>query len=423
MNDDLDEEIIGADDGFDEFAQKSNLGDTIRRSPTAKIAVIIVAIVVIVGVVMLFGQETIETKESQIPGGSDVTSVPGTDEQISPAYAEAVEQQNEADLERAITEGTSSIPVPIKTYDTRLEVPETEEKTEDPLLRWRLLQEERVEREMKIRETEAEPITVLNAEQQSQAISDLSSSMQEQMSSLLQANDEKKSFTTITLINYNEQAEGDGGLGGGGNGSDGNFEEPGFEEETDDPVVVIPAGKIVYGQLLLEANSDVPTVVLAQMVSGPLKGWKLLGEFEVLEDLEKLAITFNVAVNEDGEQYNVEAIMLDPELGLAAKSTDVNHRYFKRIVFPAAAAFIEGFAGAIAESGQTTVTINGETVAEETEEADSDQEIALGVEEAAQEISEILDDMADVPVQIIIAAGTPIGIFFTENVVDDEGDI
>ena len=427
MNDDLDDEldveedIIGDDDGFDEFSQQSGLGDAVRKNPYAKIGIVVAAIAVIVGVALLFGQESVETQESSIPTGSDVTSVPGTDEKISPAYREAVEQQNEADLERAITKGTSSIPVPIKTFDNRLEVPEIEEKSEDPLLRWRMLQEERVEREMKIKETEAEPVTVLNAEQQSQAISDLASSMQEQMSSLLSANDTERNFTTKTLITYTEP-DGEGGPGEFQNGNGGNFEDPEFQEDTEE-IVIIPAGKIVYGQLLLEANSDVPLMVLAQMVSGPLKGWKILGEFSVLEDLEKLAITFHVAVNEEGDQYDLEAIMLDPDSGLAALATDVDHRYFRRVVFPAAAAFVEGFSGALAETGRTSVTVEGGAAVEETEEADNDQQVALGVEEAAQEVSEILDDMADVPIQIVIAAGTPIGIFFTENVVDTEGGI
>lgn len=420
MNDDLDEEIMDEDDGFDEFSQESNLGDAVRKNPYAKIGIVVVGIAVIVGVVMLFGQETIETQESSIPTGSDVTSVPGTDEKISPAYAEAVEQQNEEDLERAITEGSSSIPVPIKTYDTRLEVPETEEKSEDPLLRWRMLQEERVEREMKIREAETEPVTVLNAEQQSQAITDLASSMEEQMSSLLTASDESKSFQTKTLINYAQEEE---GVAGGDTMSEtARLEDPDFEEETK-KTVIIPAGKIVYGQLLLQANSDIPLMVLGQMVSGPLKGWKILGEFTVIEDFEKLAITFNVAVNEAGDQYDINAIMLDPNSGLAALATDVDHRYFRRVVFPAAAAFVEGFSQALAETGRTSVTVEGGAAVEETEEADDDQQVALGIEEAAQELGTVLDDMADVPIQIVIAAGTPIGIFFVENVVDQESDI
>ncbi len=51
-------------------------------------------------------REQPESKESMV------------DEQVSPAYAEAIEQQSQPDLERAITEGSSSIPAPIKTYDS-----------------------------------------------------------------------------------------------------------------------------------------------------------------------------------------------------------------------------------------------------------------------------------------------------------------
>lgn len=417
MNDDLDEDIMDSDEGFDEFSQKSGIGNTVRQSAAAKVAIVLVVVGLIVGVLFMFGGETIEDKDSVVQLGSTVTSVPATDDEISPAYAEAVEQQNEEDLEIAIREGTSAIPVPIETPDMRLEMPEVEEESEDPLHRWRALQEERVERQMKTREAEVEPVTVLDAEQQSEAITQLSESMVEQMESILTNSTEDKVFTVKTLLTHEDQKNGSGGSGGSGGSASSNFVEDDTEE------VIIPAGKIVYGQLLLEANSDVESVVLAQMVSGPLKGWKLLGEFEVQDDINLLSLTFNIAVNEDGKQYAVDAIMLDPDTTLAALRSDIDHRYMRRVVLPAAAAFVEGFAEAIAESGRTSVTVSGEVVAETEEEASSDQEVATGVTEAATEISEILDDMGDVEPLIIIAAGTPIGIFFTENVVDTEGDI
>lgn len=423
MNDDLDEDIIGSEDDFDEFSQETSATESFRQSPVAKIAIIGLGVLVIVGVMFMFGGESVKQEKSRMPAGSEITSVPGTDEKLSPAYIEAVEEQNEANLERAISENRSAIPVPVQTQDTRLEAPEIEEESEDPLHRWRLLQDERIEREMKIRETEIEPVTVLNAEQQGEALDALAGSMEEQMSALLTANNDEKTMFTVTLINYEEDPEGAGNGGNGGGDGEGSDGEGGFTED-DEEVVIIPAGKIVYGQMLLQANSDVEAVVLAQMVSGPLKGWKLLGEFELEEDLGKLIITFDLAVNEDGEQHEIDALLLDPDNGLAAMRTDIDHRYFKRIVFPAAAAFIEGFASAVAESGATTVVIAGDNVVEEEEESTDEQEVALGVEEAAAEISEILEDMGEVPIQVVIAAGTPIGIFFVENVVEEEeGDI
>lgn len=422
MNDDLDEEIIGADDGFDEFTQKSGLGETIRQSPVAKIGVVVGALALIGFVAVTFSGGEEEETISYVPGGKSVTSVPGTDEEVAPAYVEAVEQQNESVLDDAIATGGSAIPVPIESPDTRLEVPEIQEETEDPLHRWRLLQEERVERQMKSQESDPEPVTVLDAEQQSEAITNLAESMAQQMESVLSTTNEVKTFQTRVLLEYTDGDEdgSEGGASGSGNG--GNPGDPGFTE-LEEVEVVIPAGKIVYGQLLLEANSDVPFTVLARMVSGPLKGWKLLGKFTVLDDIEMLGITFFMAVNEEGKQYDVDAVMLNPDTGLAALRTDIDHRYIRRIVLPAAAEFISGYASAIAESGRTSVSVSGETVTTSEEETDDKQEVATGVEEAADEISEILDDLAEVPVKIVIAAGTPIGIFFTINVEETEEGI
>lgn len=85
---------------------------------------------------------------TMMPAGSRVTSAPGSDEEVAPAYIEAVEQQNEADLDAAIATGSSAIPVPIQLPDNRLVVPEIEAEGEDPLADWRANQENRVERQM-----------------------------------------------------------------------------------------------------------------------------------------------------------------------------------------------------------------------------------------------------------------------------------
>ncbi len=417
MSDDFDD-TIDADEGFDDFSSSSGLGGSSSQNPTTKIGIIVAAVVVIGGVLVYFGQDADKQDVSIIPAGSEITAVPGSNNEVAPAYIEAVEQQNEADLEAAISQGGSAIPVPIETSDIRLKAPEIQEESEDPLHRWRLLQEERVNREMKAKETELEPVTVLNAEQQSQAINNLAESMITQMEAVLGSSNEDKELITKTLIEYKDFDDDGSGNGSGSGDSEGDS----FTETTEE-IVVIPAGKIVYGQMLLEANSDVPSVILAQMVSGPLKGWKLLGEFNLEEDIEMLTITFDMAVNEDGKQYEIDAIMLNPDTSLAALSTDVDHKYIRRIVLPAASAFIGGFAEAIADSGRTDVTVSGDTVVQEDNEKSDDQEVATGVSEASEAITEIIDDIADVEVRVIIAAGTPIGIFFTDNVVEEEGDI
>ncbi len=419
MNDDLDEEIIDSEDGFDEFSQKSGLSDTIRRSAFAKIGIVIGVMVVIIAIMVFFGGKEEDQNFSMLPGGSEVTSIPGSDEEVSPAYRDAVEQQNEADLDQAIATGGSAIPVPIETPDTRLEVPEIEEESEDPLHRWRMLQEERVQRQIKARKIDEEPVTVLDAEQQSEALRNMSEAMVQQMQSILTKNTETRQMTSKTLITHNEQTE--AAMGGQGAAAGGDVGNEPFEE-VEEVEVIIPAGKIYYGQLLLEANSDTPFMVMAELVSGPLKGWKILGQFEVMEDAEMLAITFDKAVNDEGKQYSVSAIMLNPDTGLPAMRTDIDRRYFRRVILPAAAEFIEGYAQAIEDSGATTVVVSGDTVTEGSEESTDEQEVAAGIASVGTELGEIIDEMSDVETKIIIKAGTPIGIFFTDN-VEEEGNI
>ena len=100
-------------------------------------------------------------------------------------------------------------------------------------------------------------------------------------------------------------------------------------------------------------------------------------------------------------------------------ATEVDKRYFRRVILPTAAAFIEGLTEAISESGSTTVTSQGETVSEEQEDLDSDQEVASGIAEAGEEIGEILDEMAEQTKTLIrVEVGTPIGILFVEPVFD-----
>ncbi|MCL4678641.1 MAG: hypothetical protein KJ017_08630 [Alphaproteobacteria bacterium] len=414
MNDDLDEEIIGSEEGFDEFVQKSSPGDALRSSPIAKIGVIVGAVSVVFGAMWFFGQKPEEVKDSMLPMASEVSAPPGTAE-ASPAYVAAVEEKNEEDLDKALRTGDSTIPVPVEAPTDRLQLPEEQTESEDPLHRWRRMQEERVLRNTN-KEEDVEPVTVLDSEQQNEAMKQMAESMSRQMQSILGARSERLKFTYMSLVDFKE----DGGQAVDGNNPEGDGEFDG-EVEEEEPIVLIPAGEIEYGQLIIEANSDVPGPVLALMVSGPLKGAKLLGTFTVQNDY--LTLTFNTLVYE-GQDIDIDAIALDPETTLPGLATEVDHRYLQRIVLPAAAAFVEGFADAISQTDATSIVIDtsggGTTTTATDQDLDTEEEVALGVKEAGEEVREIIDEMADdIEVLVKIHAGTPIGILFTSAVTEE----
>lgn len=415
MNDDLDEEVIGSEEGFDEFVQKSSPGDILRGSSLAKIGVVVAAAGAIFGGMYFFGQKEEEIKQSTLPAPSEVVSAPGV-ENSSPVYVAAVEEKNEEELERAMKTGDSAIPVPVEVTPDRLQMPEEQVETEDPLHRWRRMQEERVLRNAE-KEEDVEPVTVLDSEQQNEAMKKMAEKMSGQMQTILGARADRLKFTTKSVIKASAGAEG-GAAAGAAGATDGEFDG---EVEEEEPIVIIPAGEIEYGQMILEANSDVPGPVLVLLVSGPLKGSKLIGTFSVQNDY--LTLQFSTLVHE-GQDISIDAIALDPETTLPGMATEVDHRYLQRILLPAAAAFVEGFSEAIAQSDATSITIetggSGTTTTDTQQDLDTEEEVALGVREAGEEVREIIDDMADdIEVLVKIHAGTPVGILFTSAVTEE----
>jgi len=421
-NDDFDDNDLDLDDSsFDDFEEKDKtLGGFMKDNPLAKVGVIAGAIVLVFAVIIMFGGDEGDVDQSLINRAPNITAPPGT-EAASQEYIDAIQEVNERNVEIAEETGTSALPTPIEPPVGVLTVPEQEVDAEDPLQRWRRLQEERLQRELQQAQT-IEPTELPDDTARQEQLQALAEAMSAQMQAVLDSRQNKISYLGLSNLDELEtklaeraaRREEQAGLLGDGTGSfdDGELEAEIIQE------VLLPAGEIEYAQLLIEANTDAPGPILAQIMSGPLKGGRLIGAFEKQKNF--LTLTFStLSLNE--QTFEVDAIAIDPATTLPGLATEVDKRYFSRILLPAAAAFVTGFAEAIAESGRTTVVIQGETVAEETEEADNDQEVASGITEAGEALEEIIDEeVDDIEPLIRVAPGTPMGILFIQSVVTED---
>ena len=416
-NDDLDLD----DSSFDDFEEKDKtLGGFMKDNPLAKVGVIAGAIVLVFALIMMLGGSDGEVDQSLVNRAPDINAPPGT-EAASQEYIDAIQEENERNVEIAEETGSSALPTPIEPPVGVLTVPEQDVDAEDPLQRWRRLQEERLQRELQQAQT-IEPTELPDDTARQEQLQALAEAMSAQMQAVLDSKTNKISYLGISNLDELETKladraarrteQGGGILGGDGSFADGELEEEIIQE------VLLPAGEIEYAQLLIEANTDAPGPVLAEIMSGPLKGGRLIGAFE--EQRQYLTLTFStLSLNE--QTFEVDAIAIDPATTLPGMATEVNKRYFSRILLPAAAAFVTGFAEAIAESGRTTVVIRGETVAEEVEETDNDQEVASGIEEAGEALEEIIEEEVDqIEPLIRVAPGTPLGILFIQPVVTED---
>ena len=182
MSDQQDEDNFDLDDdqGFDEFDEGgSTLGSIIQENPLAKVGVIFAVAALIFGVIVLFGGSEKDRNFSMQSSGSTVSGVPGT-EDITPVMRDAIEEVNQQTLETAQKEGGSAIPIPIDPPVGVLQQAPEDSETEDPLQRWRRLQQERLNRELEQREI-IQPATVPEDGQRSQAVTSMAEIMSSQM--------------------------------------------------------------------------------------------------------------------------------------------------------------------------------------------------------------------------------------------------
>jgi intracellular multiplication protein IcmE len=441
MNDFKDDDFDNFDDDFSDFDSDSS--ETWKSNPLLKIFLVVGGVIALIAAVAIFagGDEDIP---SRVGGGLDQSETLGGE--ISQNYAEVLEEVNQQRLEEAVQSGQSTIPMLINPEETDLLTP-TEDlppmQDFDPLASFRATMQEEAEPEQQQAFTEepvliapeqvftpqAQPIPAPNPE----AVQNLAQAMSANIGEIL-ANHAPGPARIVQVTSMEQPLDATAsGSGQGGRlvdtNGDGIPDTPvddliGIDSETGEVViqnVLVSAGTINYGQVLIEANSDVPGPVLVQLVSGPLAGARLIGSFDVVGDL--LVLNFNSVVI-DGLNQPVSAIALDPNTTLPGIASEVNNRYFKRVILPAAARFLEGVGSAIAQDAETTVTVSGDTVIEETEALDFEQEIGRGVEEAFEEVADFMEDEADATrVLVRVARGTPVGVFFLEPVIEIEDGV
>jgi intracellular multiplication protein IcmE len=442
----------GVPDDLDAPPPKPSLKEIWQQNPSIKIFAVIAFVAVMLISYLVFGSSNDDKKEeneSVVGQGSDVSQPPGTQE-LPPAYEQAVRDASADRASQATQTGGSAIPTPIARPSERIEAPVQVEQS-DPLSEWRREAEERrVDREkVDAPNTTATNVPLLPtsnsepsgnnlgtgqlAQQQPQnpplptgpspeQVNAMSQQLQAQMQTIMETQVPKESV--VVSMNITPQYDpkkyfGDPSASNNtttpaaaSNGSATSVLNPGQPPQKP----LVQAGTIVYAQVITQANSDVPGPVLAEVASGPLLGGRAIGQFSVAQ--RELVLQFNRIIK-DGIEYQVEAFALDPATTLPAVVTDIDRHYFSRIVLPAAARFIEGYADAATQRDTSVVVTNGAVVTNSNNNLDTKQELLNGANEGAQQLSSVLQqDFGNRPVTIKVAAGTRIGLLFTASVYD-----
>ena len=204
-------------------------------------------------------------------------------------------------------------------------------------------------------------------------------------------------------------------LAGGLPGATTNALEVGAEETN------IKMGDIMFAVMDTSINSDEPGPILATIVSGALKGSKLIGSFNLPSNAEKMVISFNsMSIPGAPKTIGISAFAIDPNTARTALSSETDHHYLSRYGALFASTFLEGFGNAF-QSADTTITVGGtggtqQTTVQNGIGRSAMENAVIGLAAVGKAWGQVAQQNMSRPITVEIYSGTGVGILFTQDV-------
>lgn len=182
----------------------------------------------------------------------------------------------------------------------------------------------------------------------------------------------------------------------------------------------VPAGSILYGQVLNSVDSDNPGPVVAEITDAPLEGHKLIGRIAAAGNGSGFAVTFDTLARPDGVALPVAAIALDGLDGSSTVASRTDRRILERYGALFASTFVSEYARSAGSTGSSTIIADGSVVSTSAKPSRKESlHAALG--SASAQLAADLASSAPRGPRIVLLAGHPIGILFLETARPDVG--
>lgn len=243
------------------------------------------------------------------------------------------------------------------------------------------------------------------------------------MSMLTSANQDMQSWKTVSAQTYmaGTPPTAKGGAGNGGSSASNFAAQASTGGSRTTTRAIIKTGDILFAVIDTSVNSDEPGPILATVVSGKLKGAKLIGSFTLPSNANKMVITFRtMSVPGAANVTTINAYAIDPNTARTALSSRTNHHYLSRYGSLFAATFLEGFGNAF-QSANTTITVGGTgSVANTTIQNGVGRSIlenaVIGLATLGKSWGQIAMQNVNRPITVDLYSGTGIGVLFTQDV-------
>ena len=186
-------------------------------------------------------------------------------------------------------------------------------------------------------------------------------------------------------------------------------------------VSVIKTGDILFAVIDTSVNTDEPGPILATIVSGRLKGAKLIGSFNLPSNASQMIVSFNtLSIPGMDKTVSISAYAIDPNTARTALSSQTDHHYLSRYGALFASTFMEGFGNSI-QSSNTTITIGGtggttDTTVQNNVSESLLENAVIGLATVGKAWGQVAAQNMSRPTTVELFAGTGVGILFTQTV-------
>ncbi|MCR9192455.1 MAG: type IVB secretion system protein DotG/IcmE [Gammaproteobacteria bacterium] len=184
---------------------------------------------------------------------------------------------------------------------------------------------------------------------------------------------------------------------------------------------MIRMGDVMFAVIDTSVNTDEPGPILATIVSGKLKGSKLIGTFNLPANAEKMVVSFNsLSIPGAAKTITIAAFAIDPNTARTALSSETDHHYLSRYGALFASTFLEGFGNAF-QSADTTITIGGTGGTQDTTVQNGIGRSALenaviGLATVGKAWGQVAQQNMSRPTTVQLYSGTGVGVLFTQDV-------
>ena len=176
---------------------------------------------------------------------------------------------------------------------------------------------------------------------------------------------------------------------------------------------VLKAGTIMFAVLDTGVNTDnVGSPIMASIVTGPLKGTKLMGQFTRVDKQVQLQFTL-ASVPGLPTSTSLSAVAIDQDTAQTALQGNVNNHYLLRYGSMFASAFVSGMADAM-QSGGTTFYGPG-IVWTSHSKLNTAQQVAAGIGNVGQQYAQSMSQNFNRAPTIKIPGGTGLGVLLMSD--------